>query len=210
MSVDDRHLVALLRPFVRAAGPVLTVLSEPDLFGLRGRSLGAVANIDGVAPQYLGRLRDLPEVLDERLSRLIVLLAAVPSVDREALRAAAHGVLLCAIAGEQGNDNTEFKVRLLAAVLFDRDVDPAPTGQYEDRRTAELTSELTESARRHGRYTVKSVADTMWRLGRSLGTTRGRSWGALGERLVLSRLRKRAQRWILTNRQIRWDPRRSS
>lgn len=127
-----------------------------------------------------------------RVGRFTALLAAVPGIggalaDRlpvqDALGAAGQGLLLCAIAGEHGVRDEDDQIRLMAKVLFGRDVDSAlvEASQRQEahaeaqRRSAELTAELTESRGRHGRVTLRAVAGTVWRLGRML-------WG-LGEEL---------------------------
>lgn len=127
-----------------------------------------------------------------RVGRFTALLAAVPGIggalaDRlpvqDALGAAGQGLLLCAIAGEHGVRGEDDQIRLLARVLFDRDVESAlaeAAGREEtqgdaQRRSAELTAELSESRGRHGRVTLRAAAGTVWKLGRLL-------WG-LGEEL---------------------------
>jgi hypothetical protein len=131
-----------------------------------------------------------------RVGRFTALVAALPGVggalaDRlpvqDALGAAGQGLVLCAIAGEHGMVDDDSQIRLLASVLFKRDVDDAiarlrarPVDQAEaDRHSAELSAELTaelaESKRRHGRFTLPAIAGTLWRMGRLL-------WG-LGDEL---------------------------
>jgi len=141
-----------------------------------------------------------------RVGRVTSLLTSVPGLggalaDRlpvqDALGAASQGLLLCAIAGERGVTGHADRVRLLAWVLFRRDVDARlAAGDYpeydaaaEDARTAELTAELADStAKRTGRrISVKGFAVTLWRLGRSLYAVteelekrpRGRFWHRL-------------------------------
>ena len=138
-----------------------------------------------------------------RMGRFTALLAAVPGIggalaDRlpvqDALGAAGQGLLLCAIAGEYGVRDEDDQIRLLASVLFDRDVDaalahragrthaerpsverPSVEQPSVEQRSAELTEELIESRRKHGRFTLRAVAATVWRMGRLL-------WG-LGDEL---------------------------
>lgn len=173
-----------------------------------------------------------------RVGRLTALLASVPGLGgaiterlpvQDALGAAGQGLLLCAIAGEYGVTEDAERVQLLAAVLFRRqvdlataagqttDADGAPAAE-EDRRTAELTAELTESGAQHGRVTLRAVAATVWRLGRLLWglqnelgrRPRGRFYHRLlgllpvvgmvgdymGERSALRRVRRRGVRWL--------------
>ncbi|MPY78659.1 MAG: hypothetical protein GEV04_09205 [Actinophytocola sp.] len=137
-----------------------------------------------------------------RVGRVTSLLTSVPGLggalaDRlpvqDALGTASQGLLLCAIAGERGVTGHADRVRLLAWVLFERDVDPKlAAGDYpehdpsdEDARTAELTAELRGTEKRDGRrISLKAFAVTLWRLGRSLYAVteelekrpRGRFW----------------------------------
>ncbi|WP_034270059.1 hypothetical protein [Haloechinothrix halophila] len=122
-----------------------------------------------------------------RVGRVTALLTSVPGLggalaDRlpvqDALGTASQGLLLCAIAGERGVSGHADRVRLLAWVLFERDIDPRiAAGDYpehdasaEDARTAELTAELGENGEKRGgrRISLKGFAVTLWRLGRSL------------------------------------------
>ena len=200
--MDDPEVVAALRPFARAAAQVLGVLAEPDPFRLHGRAIGAVANIDGVDPKYLARLGALPTELTSRVAALAPLLAASTGVDRRALALASLGLVVCAEA-----DALELRVRVLAAVLYGRDVNAASVGGGEDGQTGWLLASLTDATRRHGRVTVQALAVTMQRLGDLLATIDGRAGPVIGGRLVLWRLRKRARRWIREQSAVRWDPR---
>lgn len=168
-----------------------------------------------------------------RVGRLTALLTSIPGIggalaDRlpvqDALGAASQGLLLCAIAGEHGVTDHADRVRLLAWVLFDRDVDrrlaegdfPEHSTPDEDARTAELTEELHEA--KGSKISLKAFAVTLWRLGRSLlaisdeleKRPRGRIWHRilgmipvvglfadyLGERSALKRVARRARRWL--------------
>ncbi|WP_116047231.1 hypothetical protein [Amycolatopsis palatopharyngis] len=170
-----------------------------------------------------------------RVGRFTSLLTAIPGLggalaDRlpvqDALGAAAQGLLLCAIAGEHGVTEVGDRVRLLAWVLFERDVDPelaaGRTGEHdaaaEDAKADELTEELSESSRKHGKVTIRACGRTLWRLGRSLlafpgelekrprGRLYHRFFGMLpvvgmvadyfGERSGLKRVARRARRWL--------------
>ena len=163
-----------------------------------------------------------------RVGRITALVTAIPGLggalaDRfpvqNAVGAASQGLLLCAIAGEHGITEKADRVRLLAWVLFDRDVDPALAAgeQPEERqRIDELTEQLP--GRTGGRVSVKSFAITLWRLGRSLlgasGELEKRPRGRLiyrmvgvlplvgaladylAERSALKKVAKRAHRWM--------------
>jgi hypothetical protein len=189
-----------------------------------------------------------------RVGRFTALLASIPGLggalaDRfpvqDALGAAAQGLLLCAIAGEHGVLDLGDRVRLTAWVLFDRDVDPviaagnhaahdesATSVDYtavdhaaaEDAATEQLTEELAESKKKHGKITLKASIGTLWRLGRSLlaiveeleKRPRGRFYHRaigmlpvvgmagdyLGERSGLKRVAKRAQQWFGKQREL--------
>lgn len=258
--ITDRHVVAVLRPFVRATGPVLDALRESDPLGLRARAAEAAARgetpaeLESVEPALRRRLLNgLSSVKApgtpawaamnpdqrtkwwiNRVGRVTALLTSIPGLggviaDRfpvqDALGAAAQGLVLCAIAGEHGVMDQADRVRLLAWVLFKRDVDPrVAAGDYpehdtaaEDAKTAELTEGLGETK---GRKPLRALAVTLWRLGRSLMAIseelekrpRGRIWHRflgmlpvvglfadyLGERSALKRVAKRARKWFAT------------
>ncbi|GLZ41172.1 hypothetical protein [Actinokineospora sp. NBRC 105648] len=127
-----------------------------------------------------------------RVGRFTVLLASVPGLggalaDRlpiqDTLATAGQGLVLSALAAEHGVTDNAVRVQLIAKVLFDRDIDlrlasghgDDLTDEQEDAATAELTAELDESEKRHGKITVKAAGRTLLRFGRTL-------WG-LGEEL---------------------------
>jgi hypothetical protein len=169
-----------------------------------------------------------------RVGRFTVLIASIPGVggalaDRlpiqTTLATAGQGLVLSAIGLENGLDRAD-RVRLIAAVLFERDIDRAlaegrggeVSAEEEDAATADLTQELDASATKHGRVTVKAAARTLWRFGRTLYALgeeldkrpQGRFYhqalgmlpvvGALGdylgERSALKRAAKSARKWI--------------
>ena len=167
-----------------------------------------------------------------RLGRFTALLAAVPGLggalaDRlpvqDALGAAGQGLLLCALAIEHGVTDRAEQVRLLAAVLFDRDISrelAEKRHEDEDTKTAELTKELEG----RGKLTVKAAARTLWRFGRALWAVTdeldkrphgrfyhralgmlpvvGMAGDYLGERSGLKRAAKAAGRWIAANQPV--------
>jgi hypothetical protein len=251
-TITDDHVVAALRPFVRAARPVLAALRQADPFGLRQRALSREPGDDterGLRDKVLDRLSaaKLPgtpawSALNpdqrchwwmNRVGRFTALVAAVPGVggvlaDRlpvqDALGSAAQGLLLTAIAGELGVNDEDTLIRLLAHVLFRRDVIAASVRQVPsdgvDQQAAELTAELAESQKRKGRPTLRAVAGTMWRMGRmlwgladELGKRPQGRWyhklfgmlpvvGVAGdyfaERTALRRATRSARRWLKT------------
>ena len=162
--MDDPEVVAALRPFARAAVPVLAVLAEPDLFRLHGRAIGAVANIDGVDPKYLARFAALPNDLTARIGALMPLLVASTSVDRRALTLAERALVVCAEA-----DTVELRVRVLAGVLYGRDVNAAPSAATRTGRPRICSPNSTRppadtAASPCGRWPSRcSASATCWR-----------------------------------------------
>jgi hypothetical protein len=256
-AISDSQVVAVLRPFVRGCGPMLDALRESDPMGLRARaeSAGELAEVEsGLREKLLNGLTSVKVPgtaawaamdVDERtnwwvnrVGRFTALLTSIPGLggalaDRlpvqDTLGAASQGLLLCAIAGEHGVVDLGERVRLVAWVLFDRDIDPAiAAGKHaardesavsaENAATEQLTEELAESKKKHGRITLKASVGTLWRLGRSLlgiveeleKRPRGRFYHRaigmlpivgmagdyLGERSGLKRVAKRARRWF--------------
>lgn len=191
-AISDRAVVAALRPFVRATGPVLDGLRDADPFGLRSRPAGThpAAN-RRLQQRLLDRLTSMRvpgtaawAAMDTaqrcdwwvgRVGRLTAALAAIPGIggalaDRlpltDMLGAAGQGLVLCAIAGEHGIVDVETRVRLLAAVLFGRRIDPAVAAGAlpdEQRRAEELVTGL-----RGSRPTPAMLAKALYRLGRGL------------------------------------------
>lgn len=170
----------MLRPVVRAAGPVLHALRTP------GRLEGlASVRVPGTAAWSE---MDHDAHIDwwvNRLGRLTSVVTSIPGLggalaDRlpvqDALGTATQALLLTAIAEERGVTDTAEKVRLAAWVLFDRDIDPAiAAGKREegsvadeDAETAKLAGEFSEVERRPRRITLRSAGKTLWRMGRSL------------------------------------------
>jgi len=174
-----------------------------------------------------------------RVGRFTVLLASIPGIggviaDRlpiqDALGAAGQGLVLSAIGGEYGLGN-EDRVRLIAHVVFGREISPElATGgpdrtdadrAAEDEATRELTEDLHESERAHGRVTLSAAGRTLWRFGRTLwgisGELEKRPHGRwyhqvagmlpvvglfadyLGERSALKRAYRQAHKWIIAH-----------
>ncbi|MTD54161.1 hypothetical protein [Amycolatopsis pithecellobii] len=224
-AISDRQVVAALRPFVRAARPVVGAMRTP------GRLEGlANVKVPGSAAWAAMSTEQRTDWWINRVGRLTALVTAIPGIggalaDRlpiqETLGASAQGLLLCAIADEHGIDEVGERVRLLGWVLFQRDLDPALAAgmdreRTEDAETAELAGEFGEQRGR--KITLKSVAGTLWRMGRSLLAVSGelekrprgrfyqRAIGMLpivgmagdywAERAGLKRVAKRADRWL--------------
>ncbi|PXY26622.1 hypothetical protein BAY59_18325 [Prauserella coralliicola] len=248
--ISDKQVVGVLRPFVRATGPVVDALREADPFGFIAGEREQAAKVE---PKLREKLLDVAKSMKvpgtrawaamnveqrtnwwiNRVGRVTSLVTAVPGLggalaDRlpvqDTLGAASQGLLLCAIAGEHGITGTGDRVRLLAWVLFEREVSPelaegtAADRAAEDAETEKLTEELDESSRKHGKVTFKAVARTLWRLGRSLLAVTdelekrpsgrfyhqaigmlpvlGMVGDYLGERSGLKRVAKRAGKWF--------------
>lgn len=238
--ITDERVAAVLRAFVRGSGTMLPRLRETD----EPLDLDVAENDAEVDHGLLRRLRDRVEQVRwpgstswagmtaeersdwwvSRVGRLTALAASVTGLagalgDRlplqDILGSAGQGLLLCAIAGEHGVDDRATRVRLLAAVLFERDLDPAVaagTGSDEEE-VAEV--EAPPEGRKVG---LKSAAKWLWRQGRLLlavsdelekrphGRFYHRALGMLpivgmagdylGERSALKRAAKAADRWL--------------
>jgi hypothetical protein len=180
-AISDSQMVKVLRPFVRAARPVLAATRTPGrLEGLAG------VKVPGTAAWAEMDVQKRTDWWINRVGRLTALVTAIPGLggaiaDRlpmqDALGAGAQGLLLCAIAAEHGIDDVGERVRLVAWVLFDRDIDPvlaagkqAGNGDTDDEdvETAKLVGEFTESGRKGRLITLRTCAGTLWRMGRSL------------------------------------------
>lgn len=182
-AISDRQIVAALRPFVRAAGPVVAAMRTPG----RLRGFAAMKVPGSVAWHGLSaQVRTMWWI--NRVGRLTALVTAIPGLggamaDRlpvqDGLGAAAQGLLLCAIAEEHGVHDLAGRVRLLAWVLFKRDVDPAlvagknddPSSSAEaknaeDAEVARLTGDFGRQMKR--RVTIAACAAALWRLARLL------------------------------------------
>ncbi|MDQ7808510.1 hypothetical protein Q5425_32650 [Amycolatopsis sp. A133] len=203
MTISDGQLVAVLRPFVRACGPVLDSLRDADPFGLRARADTDLAGVEsGLKAKLLNGVTsvkvpgtdawaqmtgyDRSSWWMNRVGRFTALLTAVPGLggalaDRvpvqDTVGAASQGLLLCAIAGEYGVTDVGTRVRLIASVLFGRDIPPGLAAGHDEAAEAvaadRLTEDLAASERKHGKATVNAAAGTLWRLGRSLGEITG-------------------------------------
>lgn len=133
-----------------------------------------------------------PEERDQwwvsRVGRFTSAVASIPGIGgalarrlpvSDILGLAAQGLVVCAIASEHGMDRRDDQVRLLAAVLFGRDVDPTRHGDPHaadvEREAGELAGTVgaqDEEREEHGR--LAALARAVWRMGRSL-------WGLQAE-----------------------------
>ncbi|MGW5055084.1 hypothetical protein [Actinokineospora sp. NPDC004072] len=262
--ITDKHVVSVLRPFVRATAPLLDALRDSNPFFLVRKVLTAAdredrEQLEKVDKSIRERLRSGLEHLRvpgteawermtvgqredwwlNRVGRFTVLIAAIPGIggalaDRlpiqTTLASAGQGLVLSAIGMENGLDAAT-RVRMIAHVLFDRDIAPdlaAGIGDHltdaeEDAATAALVEDLDTSTSKHGRVTLKAAAGTLWRFGRTLHALgseldkrpQGRFYhqaigmlplvGALGdylgERSALKRAAKKARKWMAAHPQ---------
>lgn len=197
-AITDRHVIAVLRPFVRAARPVLDVLRESDPFGLRQR---VRAGLEGSGDDDERGFRE--RVLDQlastrvpgtaawaamdaeqrthwwvhRVGRLTTLVVAVPGIggvlaDRlpvqAALGAAGQGLLLMAIAGEHGVRDEDTLVALLGAVLFKRDLTVSAPDPVSEAEAAAKAEQLSGDLAGEHTPALRKIGGAMWRLGRTL------------------------------------------
>ena len=198
--ITDERVASVLRTFVRACDAMLPKLAEvrwlgPD--GVRGdveqrsaRWVNRAGRLTALAASVTG----LAGVLGDRLPV------------QDALGAAGQGLLLCAIAQEHGVTDVDTRVRLLAEVLFHREVDPT---------AGENAPPPSPPVRRAG---LKPAAKWLWRQGRLLlavsdelekrphGRFYHRALGMLpvigmagdylGERSALKRAARAGERWL--------------
>lgn len=193
--VSDPDVIAVLRPFVRASGPLLAGLGEPDPFGLRervrtgeerlerplrDRVLDALAVDEGPGSETWAEqgTRERCTWWLHRVGRFTTLLASVPGEGgapverplRSTVGAAGPGLLLCALAAEFGVTDERRIVALLGAVLFNRELqlDSRTAGAEDaavDAEASALTGELTEP---HLTPTLDRVAHAVRQLGQRL------------------------------------------
>lgn len=241
--ITDAHVSAVLRAFVRGSGLMIQWLREKGDpaneievevgGGLVGKVRGRVARAAFPGSQRWERM-DVDERSDWWISRVGTLTALVAAVPgglgpvgeklplQDVLGAAGQGLLLCAMASERGIDDDGTKVRLLAAVLFNRDIAPAVAAGDGDGDGDGLQDEIAVDSgepREGGEFGVAAAAKLMWRQGRMLAAVReelenrpkggvrlalvGRLPGFggiansyLGERSALKRCATAANEWI--------------
>lgn len=202
--ITDEHVASVLRAFVRGCDSMLPRMASARWLG---------------PPRHPNMSPDVCSAWwVRRVGRLTSLAASVPGLagvlgDRlplqDILGAAGQGLLLCAIAGEHGVHDQSERVRLLASVLFDRDLDPSAG------TTTPPTAPAPPAGRRLG---VKPAARWLWRQGRLLLAVRdelekrphgrlyhrvlgklpivGMAGDYLGERSALKRAARAADRWL--------------
>ena len=203
--ITDEHVAAVLRRFVRGCEPMLTRLrlEDEDLEVPADDHEVDRGRLDRITAR-LGQLRfpgsqswagmTVDERVDwwvNRVGRLTALAASVTGLagalgDRlplqDILGSAGQGLLLCAIAGEHGVDDRGTRVRMLASVLFERDIAPAvAAGSGDDAADAAVVAKLTDEPPQSTaappeppepkpgrRFGVKAAAKWLWRQGRML------------------------------------------
>lgn len=202
--ITDEHVASVLRSFVRGCGAVLPRMAEARWLGPPRQGSMTAEDCSAWWIRRVGRLTSLAAsvtglagVLGDRLPL------------QDILGAAGQGLLLCAIAGEHGVHDQSTRVRLLASVLFDRDLDPTAG------TTTPETAPAPPADRRLG---VKPAAKWLWRQGKLLLAVRdelekrphgrlyhravgklpviGMAGDYLGERSALKRAARAADRWL--------------
>lgn len=237
-AISDGQLVAVLRPFVRACGPALDSVRDSDPLRVKagargnGRVLRVLMSlrVPGTTAWHAMGVERRVRWWVDRFGRLTALFSAIPGLggvlaDRlpvqDLLGVTSQGLVLCAIAGEYGLVDTGDRVRLLASVLFGREIAPdIAAGRdkvTEDADVARLTGQ-PEPSRRRAALSPRVLGGMLWRLARSLrGITdelakrpHGRWYhhligmvpvvgvlgDYLGERAGLRKVRKRALKWL--------------
>lgn len=232
--ITDERVASVLRTFVHGCEPVLPRLRDidadvaPDDTEVDQNVLRKVRHRlrevkwPGSASWARMSVEQRTHWWVNRVGKLTALAASVTGLagalgDRlplqDVLGAAGQGLLLCAIAGEHGVEDRETRVRLLAAVLFDRELDPAVAAR-SDADDPEMAPE-PPADRKIG---LKPAAKWFWRQGRLLlavqdelekrphGRFYHRALGMLpvvgmaadyfGERSALKRAAKAADRWL--------------
>ncbi|MGB3437332.1 MAG: hypothetical protein WBA97_01160 [Actinophytocola sp.] len=241
--ITDERIASVLRTFVRGCEPVLPRLRDIDADvapddpevdqNLLRKVRGRLVEVRWPGSASWARMDVEQRVYwwVNRVGKLTALAASVTGLagalgDRLPLQAvlgtAGQGMLLCAIAGEHGVEDRATRVRLLAAILFERDLDPAVAAGdgVDDPETAPEPPE----GRRVG---LKPAAKWFWRQGRLLLAVQdeldkrphgrfyhralsmvpvvGLAGDYLGERSGLKRAAKAADHWL---RSAGFDPNR--
>jgi hypothetical protein len=199
-AISDERVAAVLRVFVRGCGPMVHRLRED------GEPVEIDADEVEVDRSLLDKVKaqlaqvkfpgsdswatmgadDRSDWWVSRVGRLTALVASFTGLagaigDRfplqDMLGSAGQGLLLCAIASEHGVDDRGTRVRLLASVLFERDIDPVvANGNGDDaadeKKVEELAAEAVagdvEEPPKGKKFGIKAAAKMLWRQGRML------------------------------------------
>jgi hypothetical protein len=232
--ITDERIASVLRAFVRGCDPVLPRLRDIDVDVApddtevdhtllhRVRTRLKEARWPGSSSWGRMTVEQRSAWWVSRVGRLTALAASVTGLagalgDRlplqDILGSAGQGLLLCAIAGEHGVDDQATRVRLLAAVLFERDLDPAVASGADDD-----DPEVSPAPPADRRVGLKPAAKWLWRQGRLLLAVSdelgkrphgrfyhrvlgmlpvvGLAGDYLGERSALKRAARDADRWL--------------
>jgi len=199
-QITDERVASVLRAFVRACNAMVPRLAAVRWLGPGRTSVDAEErsawwiNRTGRLTALAASVTGLAGALGDRLPV------------QDALGAAGQGLLLCAMAHEHGVHDVDTRVRLLAAVLFDREVDP----------TAGTNTPPVDTPTRH--LGLKPTAKWLWRQGRLLLAVSdelekrphgrfyhrvlgmlpivGMAGDYLGERAALKRAARAGERWL--------------
>jgi hypothetical protein len=199
-SITDERVAAALRAFVRGCAPVLPRLAKHiKRNGVEPRSswwINRVGRLTSLAASVTG----LAGALGDRLPL------------QNILGAAGQGMLLCAIAGEHGVEDQTTRVRLLAAVLFKRNLPPsvaAGTRVPEPQPTPEPRVLGVKWLWRQGRLLLAANDELDKRphgrfYHRALGMLPvvGMAGDYLGERAALKRAAAAGTRWLRAEKAI--------
>jgi hypothetical protein len=203
--ITDAHIAGVLRAFVRGCEVDVVDVPEDDGevdLGLLHRVRDRIAEV-----RWPGTARWSRLTVDERagwwvsrVGRLTALAASVTGLagalgDRlplqDILGTAGQGLLLCAIAGERGVDDRATRVRLLAAVLFERELDPvvaAGGAKWLWRQGRLLLAVQDELGKRpQGRFYHRALG---------MLPVVGMAGDYLGERSALKRAAKAGNKWL--------------
>jgi hypothetical protein len=171
--ITDAQVAAVLRPFVRAARPLLGALSDSDPLHLQAREVRAAepgaernrklpgrlldrlarSRVPGTAAWAAMDVHERSRFWVRRVGRLTSLVAAVPGfggiVTRKlpvsgALGAAAQGLVLTAMADEHDVHDEAEVVALLGAVMFRRDLSPQPRAALGETSNAQVDARAAE------------------------------------------------------------------
>lgn len=241
--ITDERVASVLRTFVRGCEPVLPRLRDIDADvapddvevdqNLLRKVRARLAEVRWPGSSSWARM-SVEQRVDwwvNRVGKLTALAASVTGLagalgDRlplqDVLGAAGQGLLLCAIAGEHGVEDRATRVRLLAAVLFERDLDPAvAAGSGAEDPDEPADPEAATDLPADRKVGLKAAAKWLWRQGKLLlavqdelekrphGRFYHRALGLLpvvglagdylGERSALKRAAKAADRWLHTS-----------
>lgn len=192
--VDDEELARALHAFVIAVDPVLRALRQQGFWGgsnsrialadgdrsLRDRAFAVLGSID-VPGSSSWEAMDVEARSDwwlKRVGTLTAALAAAPSLGgvfadktglQAALGAAGQGIVLCAIAHEYGLEGERDRIRLLASVLFSRNLPLVEVERESRDLLTEVVNDLEEARRQTG---LIAIGRAIWRLGHPLSAVR--------------------------------------